>query len=177
MNCPRRAAIAKIVMAPEIEELDVNTYKIRLLCHSEFIEASEKGTLGPKLFSILRTFAAMALENIEELEGLNGVIKSLSDQSPNISFELLDAELKIKKALSVSGRLDKMPLKDLRPKAQGLCTALIPVVHDALPKPSHGETRYGPPSAKRLVGLPKDSLLKLTTFRLYPELRVNSTLY
>jgi hypothetical protein len=170
--CEIRRETAVDILRTSVADLDIFTLKIRLLCFTQLVDAATTGTCQLKLFSLLRSLSGILSVNIEELEGLNGTIKSICDQSPNMSIQLLDAQLRIKKCLSVSGRQDTMSVKELKPIAIAKCQTLTEFVGETLPPMPPGETRYGPPAPIPKAELPSEAAVKTGGECLQPELRV-----
>ena len=175
-TCETRSAIAREILATEDQQLDITTLKIKTICFQELRAAAIDGKCGPKLFSIMRTYAVLVKVNIEELEGLNGLIKATGEQSPNISLELLDARLKIKKSLSVGGRLDTLSVKELKATATDLHNAILPVAGGPLPERVSGMNRYGAPAAIPHTLLPSKGELLAATWKFSPELRMTPSI-
>ena len=115
--CEHRQRVAREILAKDPADLEANALKVRNLCPHDLQQAKETGTCGLKLYSISKTIAYKAIANIEELEGLNNLIKLQGTRAPNISLELLDARMCTKKRLGSEANLERASLQTLLPIA------------------------------------------------------------
>ena len=118
--CEHRHRVAREILAADPSDLEVNALKVRNLCPHDMRQAAETGMCGSKLYSIAKTIAYKSIAGIEELEGLNNLIKLQGNRSPNISLELLDARMCNKKRVGQDVILERSSLKTVLPVADAV---------------------------------------------------------
>jgi len=111
------------ILHTEDDLLEANARKLKAHCLEDLWVASTSGTIRPKglLRSVLIEAALMLRTDIQELEGLNSVIKAAMHraQNTNISLELLCSRVCIRKTIAkMTGNATKF--KEVIPWASGM---------------------------------------------------------
>jgi hypothetical protein len=75
------------------------TLKYRLLFEYELVSASETGTFDAELWQFTQDMFDMTVDNTQDIEGLNSIIKHVVDLAPRIELKTLSARVQIKKML------------------------------------------------------------------------------
>ena len=92
--CPDRQAVAQEVIVLALPE--INTKKLRRACLPDFKLAARTGRLGPMLFSILSALATQLNGDIQNLEGVNSIIKTIGNRCTHISLALMSSRVQLK---------------------------------------------------------------------------------
>lgn len=100
--------MAKEVLELPSHALEVNTRKLLALCRDDFDEAAERGTTSIKLHSILSLVRANLHSDVQDNEGINSVLRCITERSRNMSLQLVDARARIRKTLLESQTQTKL---------------------------------------------------------------------
>ena len=107
--CSQRERIAKLILDTPPSDLEINARKIRLLCDSDLRQAAAHGTTGIFLFTLVKCISISIKADVQEIEGINSMIKRIGERAPNMSLELLWARIAIKKRLNNDVRTKGRP--------------------------------------------------------------------
>ena len=91
-----RRRIATELMAADEGTLDPTSLKVKRLFSEDLSMAVSDGTLGLKLYTILRGARRVFKQDVQENEHVNSIIKILCKRSPNLTLALLSARIGLK---------------------------------------------------------------------------------
>ena len=85
---------------------DLNMAKIVAWAKDDIEEAASLGVCGLKLITISKVIRERMTSNTQEIEGVNSIIRLISERCRNVGLDLLDARVRVKKALGL-GSVDQ----------------------------------------------------------------------
>ena len=101
----RRAASSEFLRIKRIgAQLDVTIVKFIAVLHHDLGEAAQHGTASPRLWATASAIRTLLGASVAHIEGLNGILKTLARDSPNISLPFLDARAHLRQTIACSGR-------------------------------------------------------------------------
>jgi hypothetical protein len=86
------------------EDLESCARKVKRLFLDDVTVVRDTGTCPDDLWLLFRTVGLIFKADVQELEGVNSMIKGINSRCPNLTLPLLDARIKIKKALGFGAR-------------------------------------------------------------------------
>ncbi len=89
------------LLATDPGMLDEATCKIIDVCREDLIATSQTGSCHGLLWSVVIALSTLAVGDVQELEGVNGMISAMCTRARNISLPLLDSCIKLKKGLGL----------------------------------------------------------------------------
>ena len=95
------SGVALEIVNSDLALLEINTRKLRQFALDDLQEAAQHGTCTQFLWDFLDSIRITIKSDVQENEGVSGVIKHVVDQSPSIKIPLLDARVRLKRALGV----------------------------------------------------------------------------
>ena len=99
------AGVALKLLETADEDLEVTARKVKRLFRVGVEQAARDGTCSESLWVFLRTFGLVFKADVQALEGVNSMIKSINGRCPNLSLALLDARLRSRKHMVLEGSL------------------------------------------------------------------------
>lgn len=93
--CERRKSVAKDLLALSAEhgQRDGLSYNLALLFQHDLTIARDTGTIRPDLFELLRCVFRMIHPGTQEIEGINSLVKHITDLAPSIGVRLLTSRI------------------------------------------------------------------------------------
>ena len=95
--CEERIGVASEIIRTDDEELPLVVRKIKLMFRSDLELAAGTGLLALPLFVIMRIIAQRWRGDVQAIEGINNIIKSITTLCPGIEMNLLDARVASRK--------------------------------------------------------------------------------
>lgn len=86
--CAIRQQIATEILESNDKLLEINARKIKKRFAGELQQASQQGTLGYRLYWLLKGVTIVAKSDVRESERLNKMVTLMDDRAPNSSIEL-----------------------------------------------------------------------------------------
>ncbi len=86
------------------EDLEATARKVKRLFLIGVERAAGDGTCTDDLWLLFKSMGLLLKADVQELEGVNSMIKSICQRCPNLTLPVLDARLRLKKALGFGGR-------------------------------------------------------------------------
>ena len=99
---------------------DDTAMKLKAWCRGDLEQAALDGTTGQQLHTCVFLIRAHVHADTQENEGANSVIRVISDRCRNIGLPLLDARVRLRKALGLAQRGQRTRWADRRPHALAL---------------------------------------------------------
>jgi hypothetical protein len=137
----RRQELAIEILHTDDASLEINARKIKALFTQELTVAAEDGRLGKRLWAVLRAMSEIQPVDVQEMEGVNSMVKLICTRSRCITQQLLDSRIKVKKALGASDPASKSTKWSLR---RPLASSLLEACHDAVCRGAADEVKSLP---------------------------------
>ena len=102
--CEERIGVASGIIRTDDEELPLVVRKIKSVFRSDLELAAGTGLLPLPLFVIMRIIAQRWRGDVQAIEGINNIIKSITTLCPGIEMNLLDARVASRKKLGLGSR-------------------------------------------------------------------------
>lgn len=164
----KRREIAQEMLDTPLTELDVNTRKIRQMCYPDVVIAATQGTNSLMLDTILRTIGQRLQPDVQDVEGINSLLKMMGKRSPNMSAALLSSRVAIKKSIGKTDRVSRWTqVKGTAGQVIQAATSAASLAQEMVKDSSHERFMAPPP----LEDLPTDASTKKAMARMFPWLR------
>ena len=97
------SGLAQHLLSPTAA-LDVNAAKVKRLYLADLQQAAADGRCGPNLYAFAVSLRSMMKGDVQNCEGMNSLIRAVTDKCRNIGLPLLSARCVLKRALGVGAR-------------------------------------------------------------------------
>ena len=173
-----RKHVAEEILATAGRDLEVNARKLREACRPELVDAAVHGTLAWKLQAILECAAANLSGDIQNLEGINNIIKCIGNRCNFINLDLLSSRVQIKHQYLAQRRHDVRDKThaSLRPIAEDLHKKLSKSFGPATQCILSAPERWSTPQAADPSTLPSNDDLKRSRSYITPEAAITPDL-
>ena len=159
--------LAKTVMDTADPDLDINTRKLKTRLRADFAEAAASGMCPARLFVVASALRRKLKADVQEIEGINSLIRIQGERSPHISLELLSSRICIKKALGVGSSSSLLKLSALQASANKLMDSCLRAADSVDIRDIVSEQRWAPPP--RLANLPEKAAVDSVFLQMEPS--------
>lgn len=141
------------------ENIDLQTRKIRTILKDELNVAKTSGKCPQKLYAVVFAIGQKMFSDVQEMEGLNSLVKLIGNRAPNISLELLSSRISLKKRMGIGRRGSDLRYSSIAPQLQDIVMECVQAADKETLKEVGAITRWAPPD-KLLALLPTPDEVK-----------------
>ena len=129
--------------------INLSLAKLVAWLHADLVAARATGKASMKLFMTIKVVRNSIHSNTQEVEGVNSIIRLISERCRTVGLDLLDARVRVKKALGLGSAGQPTKWSHRRPKALSMLHTAMQHLSDIKPIVSN-RSRWSVPGPLRL---------------------------